>query len=63
MTNGDPLAGLARELGSPPPAGLAALPPETLEDLAAAVARARDRQAAVLEGRGELAAMGSSWAT
>jgi hypothetical protein len=48
MTSGDPLTGLARELGSPPPTGVTALPPETLEGLASAVARARDRQAAVL---------------
>jgi hypothetical protein len=48
VTSGDPLAGLTRELGSRPPARLAALPAEELEDLAAAVGRARVRQASVL---------------
>lgn len=45
---GGPLAELARALGTAPPAGLAALPPETIDDIVALLRDARARQADAL---------------
>ena len=47
--------GLERELGGPPPPGVAALDDSQLEILAEAIRRVRHRQAAELEAAGDKA--------
>ena len=46
----DPLESLETALRRRPPAGLATLPPDVLDDLADAVYEAREEQAAALRG-------------